>query len=247
MMPSNPIKAFTMSLVATVILLPAVASAGSQVIKTGQAEYVYPSETGTYLKSASFLLCADLECNVPSKKLQYVRRTQAATPLRIDPHKVMPKPVAVVPPSPLRETLYFGFDSFNLSKLEARKIEEIKRKILVKESKAVITGYTDKIGSQLYNDKLALKRAETVYRHLDYGTNAVVTGKGKCCYADESDNGKNRRVEVVIEKKVTPKAPARGGGRPQNPLAGTDPNHKSFQTEHQAYKQADTLTHREGE
>ncbi len=193
----------SMALTIGTMTAPAVVIAGTQVIKTGQAEYAYPSDVGAYLKSASFVLCADPGCNTPTKKRQYVQRMRQPTaPIKIDAKKIMPQTVAASPPPPpIRETLYFGFDSATLNKNEKQKVEEIKHKAPAATSKAIITGYTDKIGSQSYNDSLALRRAETVNRQLGYG-DAIVTGKGKCCYADKSDNARNRRVELVIENKL---------------------------------------------
>ena len=193
----------TLALTIGTMTAPGVVIAGTQVIKTGQAEFAYPSDVGAYLKSASFVLCADPGCNAPTKKRQYVQRMrQSNASMKIDAKKIMSQAVAATPPPlPIRETLYFGFDSATLTKNEKQKIEEIKHKAPTATSKAIITGYTDKIGSQSYNDSLALRRAETVNRQLGYG-DAIVTGKGKCCYADKSDNARNRRVELVIENKL---------------------------------------------
>ncbi len=188
------------------VMIASVAHAtGMQVIKTDQADYVYPSEVGAYQKTAAYLFCAADDCGVPTKKrpyapprvqIQVVASKPEAKAASIPAKAVVPPP----PPPPIRETLYFGFDSASLTKKEMGKIEQIKGKMSSPEGKATITGYTDKIGAQAYNDKLALRRAEAVNRHLGYGPKAVVSGKGKCCYADENDNSKNRRVEVVIER-----------------------------------------------
>ncbi|HPX80388.1 MAG TPA: OmpA family protein [Syntrophales bacterium] len=181
------------------LTIPGDVIAGAQVIKTSQAEYAYPSDVGKYLKSPSFILCAGPDCSTPTKKRPYaqVRVQRPATPMRISAQKVMPRSVAT---PPVRETVYFDFDSAALDKQEKEKIERIKHKAPAPESTAVITGYTDKIGSRSYNDKLALRRAETVNRQLGY-EDAIVTGKGKCCYKDEKDNSMNRRVELEIKNK----------------------------------------------
>ncbi|HRR41670.1 MAG TPA: OmpA family protein [Syntrophales bacterium] len=185
-----------------IVAMASAAHAGMQVIKTAQANYVYPSDVGAYQETAAYLFCASEGCNVPTRKRPHVpQRVQvqvvAAKP---ETQPVRPPVKAATPPPTLRETLYFRFDSAKLTEKEVGKIKQLKEKVSSPEGKATITGYTDKIGTQAYNDKLALRRAETVNRHLGYGTKAVVSGKGKCCYADEADNSKNRRVEVVIER-----------------------------------------------
>ncbi|GAB1537105.1 hypothetical protein ADMFC3_27360 [Geovibrio sp. ADMFC3] len=65
-----------------------------------------------------------------------------------------------------------------------------------------VTGYTDCIGTQNQNDKLALKRAEAVAKHLRFfGFEAEPVGKGLCCY--EETRALSRRAVVEIKKEVT--------------------------------------------
>jgi outer membrane protein OmpA-like peptidoglycan-associated protein len=66
-----------------------------------------------------------------------------------------------------------------------------------------VKGYTCDLGSKAYNDRLALRRAETVSRYIQsIGVSASkieISGEGLCCYAGR-DRAKNRRVEIT---KVT--------------------------------------------
>jgi Outer membrane protein and related peptidoglycan-associated (lipo)proteins len=68
----------------------------------------------------------------------------------------------------------------------------------------VVSGHTDDIGPQAYNDSLALKRAENVAAVLrDLGIQEVrVEGKGRCCYVANNDTpqgrAKNRRAEIHL-------------------------------------------------
>ena len=70
-----------------------------------------------------------------------------------------------------------------------------------------IVGYTDGVGSNAYNEKLSLRRAESVRNYLaGHGVPAdkiTVEGKGKSDpIADnktEAGRAKNRRVEVEVD------------------------------------------------
>lgn len=112
--------------------------------------------------------------------------------------------VAIVPSAPqqtLRETLYFEYNSSKLPDLDKMKLNEIKQAAAT-GARVTITGFTDKRGNKRYNNRLALLRAKAVRQYLGLGKEAVVIGKGKCCYLDETHQGKNRRVEVVIEREA---------------------------------------------
>ena len=113
--------------------------------------------------------------------------------------------VAIVPSAPqqtLRETLYFEYNSSKLPDRDKIKLNEIKQAASAIGARVTITGFTDKRGNKRYNNRLALLRAKAVRQYLGLGKEAVVIGKGKCCYLDETHQGKNRRVEVVIEREA---------------------------------------------
>ena len=108
-----------------------------------------------------------------------------------------PEPVKVG-----QETVFFDFDSAFLKKSELEKLKNV----IVPDARYEITGYTCSIGDEDYNYRLALRRAQSVYQaFLKLGLDAArmnVTGKGKCCYADsDRENGRNRRVEVILNKE----------------------------------------------
>lgn len=101
-----------------------------------------------------------------------------------------------------QETVFFDFDSAFLKKSELEKLKNV----IVPDARYDITGYTCSIGDENYNYRLALRRAQSVYQaFLKMGLDAArmnVTGKGKCCYADsDRENGRNRRVEVILNKE----------------------------------------------
>lgn len=138
-----------------------------------------------------------------------------------------PAPVVVEPPAPVFEkytlsaTELFGFNSSAVN-LPQHKLEEIATALKTPNSpkKVVITGYTDRLGSDAYNQKLSEERAIAVKEYIvSRGIDAdrlVAEGKGE---ADPvvvcNDKNKaalieclkpNRRVEidqVKLVRKVT--------------------------------------------
>ncbi len=108
----------------------------------------------------------------------------------------------------LPERILFDFNKFTLKK-EAKKAlgvvgDYIKYK---KAKKIVITGYTDNIGSDEYNLKLSLQRAQSVADYLMYCKNIdankiIIKGLGKAnpiaSNATKEGQAKNRRVEIKL-------------------------------------------------
>ncbi|RLB81109.1 MAG: hypothetical protein DRH15_06975 [Deltaproteobacteria bacterium] len=107
------------------------------------------------------------------------------------------------------EKVLFGFNEFFL-KPEAKKALDLVAQILNQKSgkKILIVGYTDNVGSDQYNLRLSLQRAQSVADYLIYvgGVNKQrikIEGKGKADpVADnstEEGRAKNRRVEITIQ------------------------------------------------
>ncbi len=83
-----------------------------------------------------------------------------------------PAPVAPQPVSKLaREqlTIYFAFNKSVLTPESVQKLDQIADAVnhSPKVVKVDIVGYTDKIGSNAYNDKLSVRRADAVKSYLD--------------------------------------------------------------------------------
>lgn len=104
------------------------------------------------------------------------------------------------PPQTIKETVFFNFDSAVLTEAELEKL----RKIILPGASYDIAGYTCAAGAEDYNDRLALRRAQSVYLGLlSLGVEAKqlkMGGKGRCCYADTDEkSGKNRRAEIILQ------------------------------------------------
>lgn len=129
----------------------------------------------------------------------------------------VPAPVVVPPPAPrfqkftLSVTELFAFDSAELQKSQP-KLDEIAN-VLMNDSTiddVLIVGYTDRIGSEKYNQKLSMRRAEAVKKYLvDKGVKEerlMAEGKGEASPIADCKGKKNnalitclapdRRVEI---------------------------------------------------
>lgn len=106
------------------------------------------------------------------------------------------------PPEIIRKTVFFDFDS---AVLKAKELERL-GKIIIPGARYELSGYTCAVGDESYNDRLALRRSQSVYLGLmSLGVDAqhiTMGGKGKCCYTDNDErSGKNRRVEIILHKE----------------------------------------------
>jgi len=133
------------------------------------------------------------------------------------PAPIAPAPVApvvpVVPPAPVSEKVTFAADAFfdtakSVLKPDARaKLDDLVAKTKDVNLEVIIAvGHTDSDGSDAYNQKLSVARAESVKKYLvskGIETNRVYTeGKGeKQPVADnktKEGKAKNRRVEIEV-------------------------------------------------
>lgn len=99
--------------------------------------------------------------------------------------------------------IFFDFDS---SVLKNESTSELNRLIDFirgnKVEKLTIIGHTDNVGSEEYNRKLSLERANSVKKFISSKLQDLIIatiGKGASEPIDSSDDSKNRRVEIQIE------------------------------------------------
>jgi outer membrane protein OmpA-like peptidoglycan-associated protein len=109
-------------------------------------------------------------------------------------------------------TIYFDFDRYQLTAQAKQALD----KILAKPNlyNAVIYGHTDQLGSNAYNDRLSVKRANAVKDYLTGkgiapGKISIVRGFGETLPAinklDEVSRQANRRVVIITNYEVTAK------------------------------------------
>lgn len=140
-------------------------------------------------------------------------------PAPMAPVEPAPAPVVCTPQS---ETItvsaekLFGFDKANLKEEGRKALDEAAAKITANPeiNAVVVTGHTDRIGSDAYNQKLSERRAKQVAEYLvAHGVNSAIIssqGKGKTEPVVQCDGKKvskqlisclqpNRRVEIRAE------------------------------------------------
>lgn len=118
-----------------------------------------------------------------------------------------PTPVAPVAPALTSEKVtyqadsLFDFDKAVLKPAGKEKLDDLASKIEGMNVEVVVaTGYTDKIGSDKYNDRLSLRRAQAVKAYLvskGVPANKIYTeGKGKRNPVKTDCNQKNRKALI---------------------------------------------------
>ena len=136
---------------------------------------------------------------------------QAAAPA---PAPVAQTPAPVAPPAPVKAEkvtfaadAFFDFDKSVLKPEGKAKLDDLASKVQGINLEVIIAvGHTDSVGSDAYNQKLSLRRAEAVKAYLvgkGIEANRVYTeGKGeKQPVADNktaAGRAKNRRVEIEV-------------------------------------------------
>ncbi len=152
------------------------------------------------------------ECDGALKPAPKAAPAPAPAPAPAVEAPAAPKP-AVVPPKPVSEKVTFAADAFfdfdkSVLKPEAKaKLDDLYSKTNGLNLEVIIAvGHTDSVGSDEYNQKLSVRRAEAVKAYLvgkGAEKNRVYTeGKGeKAPVADNKTaegRAKNRRVEIEV-------------------------------------------------
>ncbi|MCU0321554.1 MAG: OmpA family protein [Chitinophagaceae bacterium] len=111
-------------------------------------------------------------------------------------------------------TVQFAFNKYTLSANEQEKLYVVKSNNAKPIISIEIYGHTDQIGLVAYNQRLSLKRAETVKKHLlnngiDESFITLVAGKGKSALLtqqnDAASRSLNRRVTLTIVYQTSSK------------------------------------------
>jgi len=137
----------------------------------------------------------------------------AAQPTPPPPPPVKPAPAPAAKPKPVAEKVtlaadvLFDFDKSVLKQEGKNKLDDLATKVNAINLEVVIAiGHTDSIGSDAYNQKLSVRRAESVKAYLvskGVAPNRIYTeGKGEKqpVASNKTADGrqKNRRVEIEV-------------------------------------------------
>jgi outer membrane protein OmpA-like peptidoglycan-associated protein len=119
-----------------------------------------------------------------------------------------PPPAAPPPPAPLNYMVFFNFNRSDLT-ADAQAIVKTAADNAVKSkpTRITLTGHTDTVGSDAYNMRLSMRRAQSVQKELVHdgvpGDEIAIFGKGKrellVPTADGVKEPQNRRVQIVFE------------------------------------------------
>ena len=153
------------------------------------------------------------ECDGALKPVVAMAAPEAPAPAAPAPVAPAPAPVAAIAPVPSSEKVTYAADAFfdfdkAILKPEAKtKLDDLVSKTKEINLEVIIAvGHTDGVGTDAYNDKLSVRRAESIKTYLTskgLEANRVYTeGKGK--KQPVADNktaegrAKNRRVEIEV-------------------------------------------------
>jgi outer membrane protein OmpA-like peptidoglycan-associated protein len=131
----------------------------------------------------------------------------AKTMKEADVKKQFSDVIATLPPPPLHFTLYFRFDSEDLTDESRKIVQDVLRTVKAQPvPDVVVIGHTDTTGSQASNFELGLRRANAVRTLLiDAGLNSSAIdarshGELELLVPTANDvfEPKNRRVEITV-------------------------------------------------
>jgi len=142
-----------------------------------------------------------------------------AAPVVVAPPMVAPAPAPVVAPKPAPAPMaapakvsynadaFFAFDKAVLQPAGKQALDAfVAKNQQVKIDRILVTGHTDSVGTEKYNQKLSERRADAVKAYLvAHGVNAAVitaVGKGKdqpvASNKTKEGRAKNRRVDIEL-------------------------------------------------
>lgn len=189
------------SLILIMLALLVPVTSHATVIK--QQPYRFSFEAAAAREDEHFVVCGTCPDHlltllpvVPKLAVRLTAPEHPAVPTDQVVPEVEPQEGDALHPTERTATVLFAFDSAHLSWSERAKLS-----LLVKELPATgtfdLTGYTCTIGTDAYNERLSLRRAQQVASLLQADGLKIgrVEGKGRCCPVS-SDKRLNRRVEI---------------------------------------------------
>ncbi|MDD2736739.1 MAG: OmpA family protein [Desulfuromonadaceae bacterium] len=191
-----------------IIVLSQLVPLASHATDIRQRMYGYTFEAVMAKEEEQFVVCSSCPDNelsmmpvVPKLALRLTASEKQAVPSRQEEHEALIKK-SKTNQAPVRtETVLFDFDSAHLSRRESNRLIKL-LKGLPASSTFDLKGYTCLIGTNAYNEKLSIRRAEHVAGILKANGLKVGTvgGRGTCCPVS-NDKQLNRRVDIVEQRK----------------------------------------------
>ena len=130
-----------------------------------------------------------------------------STVTEAEARQVFDSALSAQPPRPTSFVLFFLLDSDEFTPESKAAVEDVLRDIARRPApEVVVIGHTDTVGTDEYNDRLSVQRAERIRtRLIELGIAAEriqAAGRGKrellVPTADQVSEAKNRRVEIVV-------------------------------------------------
>jgi OmpA-OmpF porin, OOP family len=151
--------------------------------------------------------CATQDEPKPAPQPEQPRQVPPPPPPKPEPAKPKPAPKPVAEKVTFAADVTFDFNKASLKPEGRAKLDDLANKVKSINLEVVIAiGHADEIGGHAYNDKLSVRRAESVKAYLvskGVETNRVYTeGKGKrqpiASNKTKEGRAKNRRVEIEV-------------------------------------------------
>lgn len=194
----------SLSITALALIFPLAAHSA----EIRQRPFSYSLDAGTAKQDDQFVVCSDCPDHrlslLPVKPKLAVRLSDPAKPepqVFLETKPVQSSTHGAIETDIRLTTVQFDFDSDRLSGHERLRFDGLLAG-LSKQSTFGLKGYTCTIGTDDYNERLSIRRANHVAGIMKSNGFKVVTveGKGKCCPVS-TDKRLNRRVEIVEHRK----------------------------------------------
>ena len=173
----------------------------------GPSNTIWKNSTGLCWRSGYWTPAMAIPACDPDLTPKPAARPVPPPPPRAAPAKPKPKPAPVAQKVTLAADVLFDFDKSILKNEGKSKLDDLAGKVKDINLEVVIAiGHTDSIGSDAYNQKLSVRRAESVKAYLvskGVEPNRIYTeGKGEKqpVASNKTKDGrqKNRRVEIEV-------------------------------------------------
>ena len=154
-----------------------------------------------------YVLCAD--CPGPTPKTPFTQKNESSERKALDSLGKETSSTQAEAPDLQAKILYTAHFAFGTAQLSAADKQELQDRVPeLRQQPLSIVGYTDSVGAQVFNDWLALRRAQFVKDYLvALGLDPEriqVSGQGKCCYLQDNDTLHGRAANRRAEIRLTP-------------------------------------------